>query len=47
MIELLSYGFMQRALIGGIAIALCCGLIGPFLVLRRLSLLGDGPDKRS
>ncbi len=33
---------MQKALLGGIAIALCCGLIGPFLVLRRLSLLGDG-----
>lgn len=42
MIELLSYTFMQKALIGGLAIALCCGLIGPFLVLRRLSLLGDG-----
>ena len=42
MIEFLTYGFMQKALLGGIAIALCCGLIGPFLVLRRLSLLGDG-----
>lgn len=42
MIELLSYGFMQKALLGGLAIALSCGLIGPFLVLRRLSLLGDG-----
>lgn len=42
MIEFLSYSFMQKALIGGIAIALSCGLIGPFLVLRRLSLLGDG-----
>ncbi|HLC91325.1 MAG TPA: metal ABC transporter permease [Candidatus Nanoarchaeia archaeon] len=38
----LQYGFMQKALLGGIAIALCCGLVGPFLVLRRLSLLGDG-----
>ena len=42
MIELLSYGFMRNALLGGFAIALSCGLIGPFLVLRRLSLLGDG-----
>ena len=42
MIGFLGYAFMQRALVGGIAIALCCGLIGPFLVLRRLSLLGDG-----
>ncbi len=42
MIELLSYGFMQKALLGGLAIAISCGLLGPFLVLRRLSLLGDG-----
>ncbi len=42
MIEFLNYAFMQKALLGGIAVALCCGLIGPFLVLRRLSLLGDG-----
>lgn len=42
MIELLSYEFMQRALLGGLAIAITCGLIGPFLVLRKLSLLGDG-----
>ena len=42
MIGFLSYTFMQKALLGGIAIALSCGLLGPFLVLRRLSLLGDG-----
>lgn len=42
MLDILSYGFMQRALLGGIAIALITSLIGPFLVLRRLSLLGDG-----
>jgi len=29
----LQYGFMQKALLGGIAIALCCGLVGPFLVM--------------
>ncbi len=42
MLEMLGYGFMQRALLAGIAIAITAGLIGPFLVLRRLSLLGDG-----
>ncbi|HLP80313.1 MAG TPA: metal ABC transporter permease, partial [Acidobacteriota bacterium] len=42
MIELFNYQFMQYALIGGIMIALITSLIGPFLVLRRLSLLGDG-----
>ena len=33
---------MQYAFIGGILIAIACGLIGPFLVLRKLSLVGDG-----
>lgn len=42
MIEIFTYGFMQKALIGGIAIAIACGLLGPYLVLRKLSLLGDG-----
>lgn len=42
MLELFQYAFMQHALIGGLAIAIITSLIGPFLVLRRLSLLGDG-----
>ncbi len=42
MLEFLSYTFMQKAFLGGVLIAVCCGLLGPFLVLRRLSLLGDG-----
>lgn len=42
MIEILTYTFMQKALLGGFLIAIIIGLIGPFLVLRRLSLLGDG-----
>jgi zinc transport system permease protein len=40
-IEILSYGFMQRALISGIAISLMCSVVGLFLVLRRHSLFGD------
>lgn len=40
--EMLSYGFMQRALIGGSLIAILCSVLGIFLVLRRLSLIGDG-----
>lgn len=39
---MLSYGFMQRALIGGTLIAILCSVLGVFLVLRRLSLIGDG-----
>lgn len=40
--EILTYEFMQRALIGGFLIAISCALVGTFLVLKRLSLLGDG-----
>ena len=39
--EIFTYGFMQRALISGIAIALLCSVVGLFLVLRRYSLFGD------
>jgi zinc transport system permease protein len=41
-VEMLSYGFMQRALLGGSLIAILCSVLGVFLVLRRLSLIGDG-----
>ena len=39
--EIFQYGFMQRALISGIAVAISCSVIGLFLVLRRQSLYGD------
>jgi zinc transport system permease protein len=39
--EILQFGFMQRALISGIAVAVSCSVIGLFLVLRRQSLYGD------
>jgi len=42
MIEILSYGFMQKAFISGIVIAIACSLLGMFLVLRKFSLIGDG-----
>src|ERR687891_802236 len=40
-IEILSFGFIQRGLIAGIAVAIACSSIGLFLVLRRQSLFGD------
>jgi len=40
-LEILTFGFMQRALISGIAIAILCSVVGLFLVLRRYSLFGD------
>jgi zinc transport system permease protein len=39
--EILEFGFMQRALITGLAVAVTCSVIGLFLVLRRQSLFGD------
>ena len=42
MIEFLSYGFVWRGLIAGSLVAAACALLGVFLVLKRLSLIGDG-----
>ena len=36
-----TYGFMRRALLACLALSLGCGPIGVFLVLRRMSLMGD------
>jgi len=40
--EFLAYGFVQRGLIAGSLVAVICALLGVFLVLKRLSLIGDG-----
>lgn len=42
LIDMFSYGFMQRALLAGCLIGVLCAVLGVFLVLRRLSLIGDG-----
>ena len=39
--DILSFGFMQNAIISGIAISLICSTVGLFLVLRKFSLFGD------
>ncbi|MCK8823737.1 metal ABC transporter permease [Fuchsiella alkaliacetigena] len=39
-LEIFAYSFMQRAFIAGNIIAIICPLIGVFLVLKRLSLIG-------
>ncbi len=41
MLEILQYSFMQRALLAGMIIGILCPLIGIFIVLRRMSLIGD------
>lgn len=41
-LEIFQYGFLLRALAAGSLIAALCSVLGVFLVLRRLSLIGDG-----
>ena len=36
-----DFAFMRRALVGGVALSLGCAPLGVFLLLRRLSLIGD------
>lgn len=40
--EMLSYPFIVRALVGGLCISLCASLLGVSLVLKRYSMIGDG-----
>jgi zinc transport system permease protein len=42
LMEIISLGFVQRAIIAGILIAATASILGVFLVLRRISLIGDG-----
>lgn len=37
----IEFAFMRRALLGGVALAISAAPLGVFLVLRRLSLMGD------
>jgi zinc transport system permease protein len=41
-VEILEYGFMQRALLASLMVGLVAPAVGVFLVQRRLALLGDG-----
>lgn len=42
LLEMLSYPFMQRALLSGVLVSLCAALLGVPLVLKRYSMIGDG-----
>jgi len=39
---LFSYGFLQRALLSGIFVAIACAILGLFLLLRRDAMIGHG-----
>lgn len=40
--DLLAYEFLRNALLAGVLVAVVCAVLGVFLVLRGMSLFGDG-----
>ena len=42
LIKIFSYSFMVHALLIGVAVAISSSFIGPFLVLKRFSMIGHG-----
>ena len=42
MIDLLNYDFFQNALISTILISICCGLLGTYIVARRMVFISGG-----
>jgi zinc transport system permease protein len=40
--QILHRSYLQHAFLGGLLVALICAILGVFIVLRGLSLLGDG-----
>ncbi|OOY44570.1 hypothetical protein BOV91_00970, partial [Solemya velum gill symbiont] len=39
---LFQYDFLQRALIAGVLAAIGCGLVGTYVVVRRISFVAGG-----
>jgi len=42
LLELLQFGFVQRAFVVSIIIAVLCSVLSIFIVLKKISLIGDG-----
>ncbi|MFH1258707.1 MAG: metal ABC transporter permease [Elusimicrobiota bacterium] len=42
LIDFLQYSFIQKAFLAGSFVAVVCSVLGMFLVLRKMSLIGDG-----
>ncbi|HWJ02158.1 MAG TPA: metal ABC transporter permease [Verrucomicrobiae bacterium] len=41
-LEPLQFAFMQRALVGTMAVGVLCAVLGTFVVLRRIAFIGEG-----
>ncbi len=41
LLEPLQYGFMQRSLIVAVTVGIICAVVGSYLMVRRMALLGD------
>jgi len=39
--DLMTYGFLQKAFITSVMVGIICGVIGTFIVLRGMALMGD------
>jgi len=39
--DLLNYGFLQKALVTSIVVGIICGVIGSFIIMRGMALMGD------
>lgn len=39
--DLMTYGFLQKAFITSVMVGIICGVIGSFIVLRGMALMGD------
>lgn len=42
LINILQYQFVERSIIAGLFLGIVCAVMGVFLVLRKMSLIGDG-----
>ena len=42
MIEALQFGFMRNALIAGVLVSIACGIIGTFVVIKRIVFVSGG-----
>ena len=47
MLEVLQYEFMQNALIAGLLAAVACGIVGVYVVVKRVVFISGGVSQSS